>query len=260
MTRGTSFARGLNTGFGTGVQLHRDSREETMRRDILKKQMEDAEADREIRRRGLKLQEEGQLHALDERQQRHHMEAIRREIEAKEKADPTNPENRYAQARAALAEAQADALNKSANEEPDDPLTRQAKGVQRFAQLYAGAQLEFEQAQQSGDPQRVLTAQLTMQGLQQLQQSLMKDQTSVDPLVEIEVPSEDGMGKMRLKVPQSQWGPQHPYYRLFAPQGGGAPAPAAGQGGPQQIFSRAEYERLRPNTPFIWNGKPGMKP
>lgn len=233
MTKGTSFTRGMRQGFGTGVQLYRDTQDNEVRQQVLKRQLDNEEADREIRRKGLKLQEERDLRDLDARQQGDIMASLRRQMDAEWARDPSNPEVRAREAviRATNARAQIDEASVTGPGKPTEA-QQHAANVRAWADELEKANADLIAAQQSGDQGRVMKAQGVVTAIQGMATKWAEKPTA-EPEIDIEVPSDDGVSKMRMKVPQSQWTPQHPMWNKFNPQSSGSgPAMRPGASAP----------------------------
>lgn len=250
MNNATTFSNALAQSFGTGVQIARDASEAELRKAALKRQIDDAEAQRKLTERRLKLQEEmaasadgdrkdaakarvmAQMQAAEDRRQK--MLADVRTTEANR--DPMSPANQERAARAALLKAQTEATAAK----PSSPIAGQVQGVSDFSDAMASAMEENQAAlaaAQAGEPgaaARVARSQLKISGLQQLGQNLVRQaKPTPEPMVTLKrvTKDEDGVSENHetVNVPVSQWNEQNPLWGRFNKQTAQPGAAPAGQ-------------------------------
>ena len=140
--------------------------------------------------------------------------------------DPTTPENQLKLAQAQQAQAQALAVGQKpqAQEEGQFNFLRNSRNQAQAALLAA---------QQSGDPQAIASAQSDLDWVGKAFDKML-GKAGPQP-IDLELPSADGLGKIKTQIQPDQWGPQHPLWQRFNDPTGGlkvapkpAPAPAPG--------------------------------
>jgi hypothetical protein len=214
-------------GYFHGRRAHEDRAEEKAVRDaMLKRQLErDAAADeqaafdREVKKKQIELAANADRRAhtkLIDENLRGAAEDVERAIEQARRASESG-------ARVDLLKAQTQATLAK----PTVPPSPEETKMQGWMRMREAALTQLKQAQQSGDPAALAVAQEDYQFVQQMRQNWLKEQK--EPLVQLEFPGEDGVSKMKLAVPQSQWNEQHPMWAKFAGGGGGAAAPMTQQ-------------------------------
>lgn len=247
MNRSTSFAQGLNRGFDTGMGLYRAQQEDDMRQRALKQQLENDEADRQIRLRVLKMQEEKNLQDLDARQQAAIMDGLRRADDQAWGVDPRNPAVQARQAQTREAAARAALLEKEANTKPLTDAEKYTVEARAWADEIARATVELQAAQQSGDQGQILKAQGILQGVQAGAQK-WAEKPKDEPEVDIEIPSSDGFSKLKMKVPNSEFGtwenPEHKNHKIWQIFN---PAAESGPGVTYPVPPPAAIQMLRAN-------------
>lgn len=252
-----ALSRGIE-GYRRGVESAEDKK---LRAAMLKRQLEqdglaeqDRTFDRSMKTKGIELAERREKRERDKMLSDNATGAVddvEKQIDAMQK-------RRESAARMSLMEAQAAAVSAK----PANPMAGELAGIEAFADTFAGALEENQQAiaaiqnpalQQ--DPaafqaanRRVLKAQLRLSGLQQMSQNWGKT-AGKESTVKIKLPGEDGRSEATMEVPASQWGPQHPLYTRFhggEPNGGGA---APGKAASPQDQQALAWAQQNPNDP-----------
>jgi hypothetical protein len=176
-------------------QIARDAKDDEGRafdRDMRNKQIElAASADR---RAGRKDMDENMRGAAAD---------VQREIENLRKGQETA-------ARVDLLKAQAGAVGQPKPQEPGPDQKR----MMDWMNMRSAAMQRLQQAQKSGDPAAIAMAKEDYEFVQETRQNWLKQQK--EPTVDLEFPGEDGVSKMTMKVPQSQWNEKHPMFNKFA--------------------------------------------
>lgn len=249
----------LADGIGAWGAGERRTKEEKLRQAMLKRQIEqdklaedDRAFDRAMKAKQIELAERGDKRAdtkLASEAADTARAAVLAEAEAGRRATETA-------ARVKLLDAQTTATAAK----PASPVAAQLAGVEDFANNFAAA-LEENQAAltEIQNPQlqtnpdafkaaqgRVLKAQIRLSALQQLSESWKKN-AEHEPTVDLEFPGEDGVSKMKLKVPQSQWNTNHPMWGRFM-----TTQPAGPSGGSEQIptLTPEQARTAAPGTKF----------
>jgi hypothetical protein len=230
----------------------RRTKDENLRKQMLKRQIEqdklaedERQFDRTMKTKQIEIAERGDKRAGEKQTADLAMtaaEAIRREREVATREAATAAEVK-------LREAQATAVAAK----PSSPVAAQLEGVEDFSNNFAAALQEnqaamAEAAQLGTTTPRVLKAQIRLSALQQLSESWKKN-AAKEPTVDLSFPGEDGVSKMTMKVPQSQWNQSHPMWGRF--MSGDNAAPSAAPGGEQiPILTPEQAKAAKPGTKF----------
>jgi len=249
--------RALSDGIAAWGAGEARTKEDKLRKEMLKRQVEqdklaedERQFNRTMRTKQIEMAERGEKREtsklLDE-QTRGAMDDVLKQIEATRRGQETA-------ARVDLLKAQSAAVAAK----PPSPVAAQLAGVEDFSNNFAAALQEnqdamAEAAKLGTTTPRVLKAQIRLSALQQLSESWKKN-AEKEPTVDLEFPGEDGVSKMKMKVPQSQWNQNHPMWSKFATGGspststptGAAPAAPALSAQDQQAL---QWAKANPNDP-----------
>ena len=252
-----ALAAGLES-WGRGEKRTRD---EDLQKEILKKQIEAEAFDRQMRTKQMELAVTADRRAG--------MEQVNREMDrgARDFDNLINSSRRSRESDAQLAllkqqMEESSQRTKLMGEKPTTPLGQQLAGIEDFSDKFAAALEENQAALQAlqnpavntnpaamaAAQKRIVKAQVQLSALQQISTNWGKD-AGKEPMVDIEIPGEDGTSKLRMKVPQSQWNQNHPLWSKFA--GGSQPAgqPAAGGSTLTEDQLALQWAKTNPNDP-----------
>lgn len=229
----------ISHGLGSIAQARDYAEQQALQQAALKRQMERDASDEELRRAAIKIQEQQAIEAANDRRERLTADQQRLKMQLDQQAwsfDPKNPANQLHSAQVAHIGAQTAALQSK----PQTPLGATTQGIDEFSAAMADAQEENAQALAfaQANPQhpeagrRLAKAQLKLAGLQEFSKTMLqKWKPETDHTIDLELPGAPGAdgvpeGKLRMKVPVSQWNDSHPMWSRFnAP----AAAPVTGK-------------------------------
>ncbi len=251
----------VSRGLDSIAQRRQADEQMQLQRDALRRRFEQEETETQLRRDALRFQEEQATLGAADRLTAREQAKQRLEMEVQAQAwnfNPQNPANQMRTAQQGLVTAQAAAIASK----PQSPLAATTQGIEEFSDAMAAAVQENQQAMTfvQANPgnleaqHRVTKAQLKLSGLQEFSKTMLsKWKPQNEPEVDIELPGplgEDGTpsGKLRMKVPQSQWNEQHPMWGKFnAPKA--APSPVAGADGIPTLTPQ-QAQAAKPGTKF----------
>ena len=259
----------LNDGvrsYFKGKQAYEDrEKNEKLKQEILKRQIEGEEFDRQVRNKQMELAMRADRRAG--------MDAVNCEMDRGQQQFDSmldrSRTGRESDARLALIKqqiAESSARGKMMGEKPTSPLGQQLQGIEDYSDQFAAALeenqaalqalqnpvLQTNPAAQAAAQKRIVKAQIRLSALQQISANWGKD-AGKEPMVDIEIPGEDGTSKLKMKVPQSQWNPNHPMWGKFAGQtptpGQPAPAPAPRPALAPEDQQALAWAKANPNDP-----------
>jgi len=250
----------ISTGLSAITQRNQSDADMDLRRAMLARQTANDSTDEEMRRKLLAIQQQQADDTTSDRKDsvQERRDALKRQVDADTWAqNPQNPANIAHAAQAKLAGAQADAIVTK----PQSPIGATVQGIDEFSDAMSKAFDENQQALNAlqanpQDPvarQAATKAQLKLSALSEAGKTMVqKWKPQAEPDIDVEIPGpngDDGLpsGKLKMKVPLSQWNPQHPLWSKFNP-----PAPTTPPVGADGIPTLTPQQAMaaKPGTKF----------
>ncbi|HWA07915.1 MAG TPA: hypothetical protein VG838_00460 [Opitutaceae bacterium] len=213
---------GINT-IGSSIAQGRDA---ALRKAMLARQVQQDQLDNELKKKQLDLESTKVAQVTDPTTPDNQLTAAR-VAAAKQALDPTAPDNVLKAKQALEAEARGRAADAQASAVAAKPVIPEQAQFEWLRGLRQQSQAALLAAQQKGDQQGIVSAQGDLDWANKAFDKYL-GKAGVEPTVNIEMPSDDGLSKVTMKVPQSQWNPSHPMWSKFnttppAPSAGGMP-------------------------------------